>query len=108
MAKLFLFLVFTLAIQHGAAQYYLGAERYVELSKAIPERPGDEYWELVRIFKDAETFPYIQGLKDNPEMYTNLANVSSKCANDFLRVLEGYHNETDYALQSKYLSHLNS
>ena len=102
MAKLFLFLVFTLAIQHGAAQYYLGAERYVELSKAIPERPGDEYWELVRIFKDAETFPYIQGLKDNPKMYTNLANVSDECANDFLRVLEGYYNETDYALQSKY------
>ena len=108
MAKFFLFLLFALAIQHCTAQN-LDAERYLNLRKTIPDHPSDEYLELVRIFKDAETFPYIQGLKDNQEMYTDLANVSKNCREDFLRVVEGYYseNQAEYALQSKYSFNLN-
>ena len=108
MAKLALSLLVILGVQLSTAQYHLEADWYSELSETMPKTLNKRQLNLIRMFRNADTFPYLEEMRDKIQLNDRFENVtlSLQCSSDYIKILGGIlkENTTDWAMQSKYFT----
>ena len=104
MATLLLPLLVILALQLCTAQHHPDPDkdRYLQLRDSIPSTLNKRQMDLLRILRNADTFPYMPELLEQNDLLENVT-LSPECAKDYSKILLGILNNTEYAMQSKYL-----